>query len=153
MRVREIMSQQPHTCRVHDTAKRAAEIMWENDCGVVPVVDDDGRVCGIVTDRDLCMAAYFQGTALADIPVSAAMSREVISCSPDDPIAHAERLMSERQVHRLPVVDDRQSPVGVLSLSDVARRLGQTGTSRLQEGREFLETVAAICQPRTVTHH
>jgi CBS domain-containing protein len=153
MRVREIMSPQPQTCRVHDTAKRAAEIMWEHDCGVVPVVDDDGRVCGIVTDRDLCMAAYFQGTTLADIPVSAAMSREVISCSPDDPIAHAERLMGERQVHRLPVVDDRQSPIGLLSLSDVARRVSQSGTSRLQEGREFLETMAAICQPRTVTHH
>jgi CBS domain-containing protein len=153
MRVTELMSKPAYTCNVNDSAVVAAQIMWDRDCGVVPIVDDGGRICGVVTDRDLCMAALFKGKPLSEIPVSDAMSHEVFACHPDDDIAKAEHLMGAQQVHRLPVIDDHQSPVGMLSLSDVVRRLGHPGISRQEEGRDFVETMAAICQPRKVTHH
>ena len=59
MRVKELMSQPVRSCAVTDSADRAAQIMWEGDCGAVPVLDDDRRLVGVVTNRDICMAAFF----------------------------------------------------------------------------------------------
>src|SRR5262245_6101900 len=64
MEVREIMSTDLETCRADDTLDRAARLMWEHDCGVVPVVDHEGTAVGMITDRDICMAAYTQGRPL-----------------------------------------------------------------------------------------
>src|SRR5438046_1875104 len=77
MKVEEIMSVDLETCRLEDTLNRPAQIMWEHDCGVVPVVDGEARVVGIITDRDICIAAYTQGRPLSEIPVSSACSQNV----------------------------------------------------------------------------
>jgi CBS domain-containing protein len=95
--------------------------MWEADIGCVPVVDGDGGVIGMLTDRDICMAAYTQGRPLADIPVASAMSKQVYSCRPSDAVAVALKVMETTQVHRLPVVDQHDQLVGLLSLADIAR--------------------------------
>jgi signal-transduction protein with cAMP-binding, CBS, and nucleotidyltransferase domain len=79
------------------------------------------RVIGMITDRDICMAAYMQGRRLHDIPVAIAMSKEVYSCRPTDSLAVALKVMQTNQVHRLPVVDQDDRIVGILSLADVAR--------------------------------
>jgi CBS domain-containing protein len=98
--------------------------MWEHDCGVVPVVGEGNgtaRLVGMLTDRDICMAAYTQGATLRDIPAARAMARQVFSCRPTDSLAVALRIMRTNQVHRLPVVDADDRVVGILSLADVAR--------------------------------
>jgi CBS-domain-containing membrane protein len=145
------MTTVPSACRFDDFANEAARIMWERDCGAVPIVDADGRVAGIVTDRDICMAAFFQGAPLSAIRVAEVMSRDLSTCQPHDDLRSAEILMRQRQVHRLPVVDDRGSLVGMLSLSDVAQAIAEAGSSRQsdRDGEEFIRTVSAICQPRT----
>ena len=87
MNVGQLMTRTVHACNPDDPLHVAAQIMWEQDCGCVPVVvDEEGgsRVVGMLTDRDVCMAAYTQGKALAVIKVSSAMSREVCSCRPTD---------------------------------------------------------------------
>lgn len=109
------------SCRPFDTADRGAKTMWERDCGAVPVVDQEGRVVAMVTDRDLCMAALTQGRPLAEIHVSSAMSRRLWSCRPQDDVKDAEKLMRAHQVRRLPVVDAEGKLVGILSISDLAR--------------------------------
>jgi CBS domain-containing protein len=95
--------------------------MWNHDVGFLPVVDARGRVVAAITDRDLCMAAYTQGKPLAEIGVDSAMSRNLVSVRPTDPLDRAAELMECHQVRRLPVVDDDGAIVGVVTLSDLAR--------------------------------
>ncbi len=147
-RVDQLMSHPVVTCRVHDHLDAAAAIMWDRDCGVVPVVDDDGRIAGIVTDRDICMAAYTQGRPLHQIPVDTVMTRDVHCCRPDDPVTRAEEAMQHHQVRRIPVVDAEKRPVGLLSLNDLARE--STHSSAAQRGliTGTARTLAAIGRPR-----
>lgn len=147
IRIEQLMSQPAVTCSVNEMANEAARLMWENDCGVIPVVDGDGRLAGIVTDRDLCMAAYTRGQPLHEIPVSSAMSTQVFTCSPQDSVQAAERLMSKMQIRRVPVVDGDNRPIGVLSLNDLAREAA-SGRSKNGIEHETVATLAAICQPR-----
>jgi CBS domain-containing protein len=128
--------------------------MWECDCGVVPVVDSEGAVCGIVTDRDLCMAAYIQGSRLAEIPVWSVMSRDVHACDAEADVREAERLMRECQIRRLPVIDNRGRLIGVLSLGDVAQAVSKGPVVRQAggEGAEFMQTVASVSEPRRTLH-
>lgn len=147
MEIRKIMSEPAVTCRAEDSLNTAAQLMWERDCGALPVVDDGGRAVGIVTDRDICMAAYTQGRALTDIRVAEAMSRSVFSCHADDSLEDAERLMKERQIRRVPVVDGDNRAIGMLSLNDLARCAARARQKSGME-RELTQTLAAICEPR-----
>lgn len=146
MRIKEIMSSPAITCGQNDMLNTAARLMWENDCGTIPVTGEDGQIAGIVTDRDICMAAYTQGRAPQAIPVSDVMARQVFSCRPEDPVDAAERLMREKQIRRLPIVDRENRPLGVLSMNDIARDAVAGKKDGLD--RELVETLAAICQPR-----
>jgi CBS domain-containing protein len=149
LRVQDLMTGSPRSCRVGDSANEAARIMWERDCGAVPVTED-GRVVGIVTDRDICMAAYFQGVPLASIGIVHVMTRGVCTCRASDDVGTAERLMRERQVNRLPVVDEQDALVGMLSLCDLTQGVTRAGIlqQRTEQGQTLLETVAAIHEPR-----
>lgn len=139
------------SCGPYDTLNRAAQIMWENDCGAVPVVDHDTRVVGMITDRDLCMAAYTQGVLLNHSQVNGAMSKDIIVCGPAQDIATAEKLMREHQVRRLPVVDDKERLVGILSLNDIARYADRERASKARKRQikdtEVVQTLGAICVP------
>ena len=112
MRVEQLMTRDVKVCRAEETLSRAAQLMWEHDCGCVPVTgtNGDGRLVGIITDRDIAMAAYTQGWPLSAIPVSTAMEKEVIACHADDVINRAEAFMRERKVRRLPVLDRNEQP-------------------------------------------
>jgi CBS domain-containing protein len=79
--------------------------MWQHDIGSVPVVDDDGKLVGFLTDRDACMGAYTQGKRLSDIAISTVISRKPITCKPTDSLHEIQRLMSKNQIRRLPVTD------------------------------------------------
>jgi CBS domain-containing protein len=152
MHVRELMTNTPRVCQLSDTANKAACIMWEHDCGVVPVVDWDGRIAGIVTDRDICMAAYLQGVPLTAIPVANIMSRELCTVEAEAELSDAERLMQERQVRRLPVVSNGGRLVGILSLSDVAQGVNRNPGLRQAAGesQQLLRTVGKVSEPRVL---
>jgi CBS domain-containing protein len=146
MHVREIMSTPVATSSTNSHLNDAAQVMWECDCGSVPVVDADGRLAGIITDRDLCMAAYTQGQRLEEIPIGLAMASQVLACHIDDSVNTAEQLMREGQVRRVPVIDNDGRPVGMVSLTDLARAAVKgKGTN----GRALVETVVAIVEPRS----
>jgi len=151
MRVQELMTQLPATCTRDATCADAARIMWDCDCGSVPVVDDSGRAIGIVTDRDICISALFRGLPLAAIAVADVMSGDLRTCHADDDVKDAERLMRQHQVRRLPVVDGGGALVGILSLGDVAQRVGQASGVRDEkgEGADLVATIATISEPRT----
>jgi CBS domain-containing protein len=121
MLVRDIMTPIVETCGPGSTLADAARIMWEDDCGFVPVVDPaTGRLCGVLTDRDACMAAWDFVRPLTQITVSSAMTPEPVTVGEWESVAAAHLLFREHQVRRLPVVDRDGSLRGVLSLSDLA---------------------------------
>lgn len=156
MRVKEVMTEDVKSCRVEDSLNVPAQLMWDHDCGCVPVLEGNGKVRAIITDRDICMAAYTQGKPLREIPVASAMSREVWSASPSDSLAAAERLMAEKKVRRLPIVDSEGKLVGIVSLHDVAREaVRQRECIRRQVGDDEVgKTLAGIAikaQARTKT--
>ena len=121
LRVDSIMSKDIVSCRPSDSLNAAAQIMWDRDCGCVPVVDSDGRPVSIITDRDICMAAYTQGKQLHDMAVADVCSRELHICHNDESVSVAMNTMANAQVRRLPVVDADGRLVGVLALSDLIR--------------------------------
>lgn len=121
MKVERLMSRNPKSCRPDHDLACAAQILWEDDVGCVPIVDSEGRAVAMLTDRDVAMAAYTQGLPLREIRVSQAMSQDLHTCSPTDSVAVAEETMRARQVRRLPVVASDGKLVGVLSMNDIAR--------------------------------
>jgi CBS domain-containing protein len=126
MLVSELMTRNAITCRPDEPLHRAAQIMWDHDCGCVPVVDDAGTIRGMITDRDVCMAALMQGKSLSEISVGSAMSRAIHGCAPNDDVEKAAELMRARQIRRVPVVDAQGHVLGVLSLGDFARALARS---------------------------
>jgi CBS-domain-containing membrane protein len=153
MRIEQIMTKDVSTCAPEENLNRAAQIMWERDCGVVPVVSagPEPRVVGIVTDRDVCMASYTRGQRLDQIRIGDVMSTQVHACRPHDSADRAEELMKQAQVHRLPVVDDANQLLGLVSVADLARRARTPGAGKARTAptpAEIGDTVAAISQER-----
>lgn len=120
--------------------------MWDHDCGCALVVDAQGKLAGILTDRDICMAAYTQGTSLEAIAVERVMSRKVVSCARGDDLDSAHRLMRTHEIHRIPVVDSRGRPVGILSLSDVINHWH--GDRAAEQAVEIAATFSAVRRRR-----
>jgi CBS domain-containing protein len=145
MNIGDLMTRDVRTCAATDSLNDAARIMWEADCGCVPVVEADGTVVGMITDRDICMAAYTQGRRLMHMTVESAASKHVVTIGKDESLRRAEELMRGAQVRRLPVVDTAGHLVGLLSLADLARRLPDLH-DRAQG--PLLGALAAVCQLR-----
>jgi CBS domain-containing protein len=148
MHVVKLMKHPVITCTPGDTLAEAARLMWEHDCGVLPVVGDDGRVTGILTDRDICMAAFTKGLRLEEIHVHAAMAIDVVTVAAEDSVGAVERLMITHQLRRLPVVDSSERPIGMISLSDLARE-SAAPDSRMKHPAKVMHALAAISFPRT----
>lgn len=151
MKIRDLMVTEVKCCSDYNTLNTAAQMMWENDIGCLPVADKDGRVLGMLTDRDICMAAYLQGVGLTGAPVTSAMSKQVFCCAPDDDVATAEKLMREKQVRRLPVIDAEGRLGGLIGLSDIVREAQREATAkkpRAVSDAEIARVMAAVSAPR-----
>jgi CBS domain-containing protein len=148
--VKELMTRDAKTVGPNDTLDVAAKLMWDRDCGCLPVINGDGGVVAMLTDRDICMAAYSQGAPLATIRVATAMSKEVHACREQDTLVAAERIMRERRIRRLPVVATDGRLVGILSLNDIAREAAREHVPPTREASAegLTQTLAAICEPR-----
>jgi CBS domain-containing protein len=125
MLVADLMTANVQRCRATDTLDRASGLMWDHDCGALPVVDDRGHTIGMITDRDICMAAYTQGKPLHCISVSVAASHTVQSVRPDELVEFAYAIMTMHRVRRLPVIDRGGNLVGIVSLADIVRQARQ----------------------------
>lgn len=145
MKITNLVNRKVHSCAIHNNLEYAAQLMWDYDIGYLPVVDDQGCVAGVITDRDICMAAYTQGAPLRDIPVTTAMAKHVLVCGLADEVEIVERAMSKNQIRRMPVVDDRGCPIGILSLNDLARAasIGKVSSANIAS------VLAAVSAPRT----
>ncbi|HVP31140.1 MAG TPA: CBS domain-containing protein [Myxococcota bacterium] len=152
MFVEHLMTKDVWACTPTDSLREAARIMWERDCGCVPVVEGggSGRLVGIVTDRDACMCEYLQHRPLEELHVADAMTHDVRVCHPSDPVQDAESTMREAHVRRLPVVDDAGQLLGLLSLADIAREAAhESGGKRIDLSLdEVAQTLGAVVEER-----
>jgi CBS domain-containing protein len=119
MKVRDILVETPKYCRPDANLIVAAETMSVNNCSLLPVVDHEGKVVGIITDRDICMTVAGKNQKPSDLRVRDAMSSRVLACTLEDDLKTALETMERGRVRRLPVVGRDGSLVGMVSLGDV----------------------------------
>ncbi|CAN5299591.1 CBS domain-containing protein [soil metagenome] len=120
MLVKDLMTGDPKTCRTGDSAEKALDHMDDRNCGSVPVVDGDGRVVGIVTDRDIVFGVRENGGTLEDLTVEACMTPDPVTITQDETAEEAVRTMGANHVRRAPVVDPKGKLVGILAQADIA---------------------------------
>lgn len=150
--VGSIMTRGVVSCTGTDTLHRAAQIMWDRDCGAVPVVDAEGRAVGVVTDRDLCMAAYTRGRSLSAVNVSSMLTGRLHTCFASTSLDEAMARMAAHRVRRLVVVEPgNQRLVGMLALADIARHLQAIGTTQRRAPARLASLLAALSTPRQVS--
>src|SRR5512132_1924334 len=119
MKVKDLMTTDVKHCGLDTNLAAAAKIMWEGDCGAVPVTDERGRVVGVSTNRDICIAAATRPRTEGEIPVKDVMSKALYTCAPGDDVRAALETMKTRKIRRLPVVEQGRL-VGIVSIHDIA---------------------------------
>jgi CBS domain-containing protein len=139
VQVQDIMARNVSSGSPQTNAAAVAEIMWTKNCGSLPIVEDDGRLVGMITDRDLFIALGTQNRRAAELLMGEVMRREPFVCAPGDDIRSALKTMAQEGVHRLPVVDESGALKGILSMDDVLVRTD----SALKD--EAIRTLKAIC--------
>lgn len=119
LQVAEVMTHDPVTVSPHASLNDAAHLLWTHEVSCLPVVGDDRRVLGILTDRDIAMCAYTQGRPLADLSVRLAMQAEVICAHASDELGAITDLMEQNRVRRMPVIDNTGGLIGIVSRGDI----------------------------------
>ena len=150
MKVQDAMTYDVKTCRPETNLADAAMRMWRNDCGALPVIDEGQKVVGMITDRDICMAAATRHRDPSNIRVKEVMSGKVYGCSCDTEIHEALKIMQQKQVRRLPIISAEDGTLqGILSMNDVALK-ASVGRSAELSAEDVENTMRAICAHRPV---
>ena len=124
MKVRDIMARTPASCNTDTNLGKAVEILWNRNCGILPVLNSDQKVVGVVTDRDICIALGTKNRLPGEITVGEVASGDVFACTPDDDIHTALATMAQGKVRRLPVIGPEGTLKGLLSVDDIVLSSG-----------------------------
>jgi CBS domain-containing protein len=146
MKVKDIMTKDPVTCTPDTTLAEAAHLMWEADCGILPVVDD-GAIDGVVTDRDMYIALATRNAQAAGLKVGAVATKTVVTCAPEDDVHAALLLMKQALVRRLPVVGFGGTVLGILSMNDIVLAVGQDASVSDEDVVDALKTICGHHHP------
>lgn len=146
MKVQDVMTIDVDFCGTDAPLTCAAAIMWEKDCGIVPVVDGEKRVVGMITDRDVCIAVSTRDQKPSAIKAGEFTAREVVACQPSDKIKDALKLMKKNKVKRLPVTSQDGELVGIISLTDIL--FAAEKNKKLRE--KILSTIIEISKPNPI---
>jgi CBS domain-containing protein len=149
-RVGHVMTRNVTTVSPQDYVERAARLMRDCDCGALPVVNNYGRLIGMITDRDIAMRLVARGADTRRALVSDAMTDETFCCYVNDRLEDCMRQMARHRVRRLPIVNDDDQIVGIISQGDLARHAEAFHGSG--ERRQFAETVSEISEPSSVPY-
>ncbi len=141
MKVKDLMTREPRTCSPDTTLAAAAHLMWDGDCGILPMVDD-GELVGVVTDRDMYIALATQNARASHLRVGAVATKTVATCDPEDDVHAALATMKQARVRRLPVLGFGRTVMGILSINDILRVAGE---GRGVSDEDVVATLQAIC--------
>jgi len=152
MKVQDIMTADATSCSPEANLAAISEIMFTGDYGMLPVVNGNGSVTGIITDRDICIAAGTKGRRASDIRVGEVISGEVFACAPDDDVRIALETMQQARVRRLPVINREGMLLGILSMSDVLKCAEKNNgkKSLAPSYEEVVKAYRAICERNAV---
>jgi CBS domain-containing protein len=154
MKVRDVMTKTAVSCRSEMSLAAAGALMWENDCGLLPIVNDSGKVTGVITDRDICIALSTRDNKPSQLTTGEVAKPPAVICLLDDDIHSALKTMSKERIHRLPVVNGDGGLVGILSINDLVLR-AEKGDGRKPEISydDVVRAFQAICAHPTGTTH
>lgn len=141
MKVKNVMTTNVKTCSPDTTVAEAAHLMWDGDCGILPVVDG-GELVGIVTDRDMYIALATQNERASRLRVGAIGTKTLVTCAPEDDVQAALAAMRQARVRRVPVVGFGGTLLGILSLNDIVLA---AGPGKEVESEDVVQTLQAIC--------
>ena len=144
MKVSDLMTPHPVTCSPETNLSEAAALMLQADSGILPVVTD-GRLFGVVTDRDLFIAVGTRNRRPSSMTVSEVVTGPVFTCSPDDDVHEVLGTMKQHAIRRVPVLGFGGSVIGIVSLNDLVLA---AGPRQAVHGAEVIDTLKAIC-----SHH
>ena len=142
MKIKDIMTREPATCSPATNLAVAAKLMLDADCGILPVVDDEGRLVGVVTDRDMYIALATRNQLASQITVGDVARKQVFTCALDDDVQAALATMKQQRVRRLPVEGFGGTVAGIISMNDI---LLASGPRKPVSSVEVIETFQAIC--------
>ena len=149
MQVKDIMTGEPRTCSLETNLAAAAALMLDGDCGILPVVDD-GKIVGVVTDRDMYIALATRNKRASEITVREVVQTPVYTCGPDDDVQTALETMKQHCVRRLPVEGFGGTIMGIVSINDIVLA---SGPHRPVLEAEVVNTMQAICAHHHPTPH
>ena len=141
MKVKNLMTPEPRTCTRATNLAEAAALMLDADCGILPVVDDQGKIVGVVTDRDMYIALATRNKLASQLTVGEVARSEVVTCGPDDDVQAALATMKQHHVRRLPVEGFGGTVAGIVSMNDILLAAGKKGVANA----EIVDTFQAIC--------
>ncbi|MBM3777256.1 MAG: CBS domain-containing protein [Acidimicrobiia bacterium] len=141
MKVKSVMTTEPRTCTRATNLAEAGALMLDADCGILPVVDEEGKLVGVVTDRDLYIALATRNQRASDLTVGDVVHGQALSCGPDDDIRAVLATMRQHRVRRLPVEGFGGTVTGMVSMNDILLAAGRSGVSEA----EVVGVLQAIC--------
>jgi CBS domain-containing protein len=149
MKVQDVMMRTPASCTPETNLGAAVEMLWNRDCGILPIVDARQRVIGVVTDRDLCVALGTRNRLPGRVTVGEVAKGEVYACRAQDDIHVALQTMAQYKVRRLPVVDRDGVLEGILSMDDVVLHtdVGKWGLTSDLSHEDVIKTLQRIYGP------
>jgi CBS domain-containing protein len=150
VKVKEIMSADVTSCGPNATLVAAAGVMRGYNCGTLAVIGGGGKVIGMITDRDICLAVSKKDNDVSRIKVSEVISGKVYACAPTDDVKDALKTMRKKKAPGLPVVDGAGALKGILSIDYILlhARKAKGKKSRKLSYKDAARTFQAICKPR-----
>jgi len=145
MKVRDAMTKKVCFCGPETNLAEAADLMWRNSCGFLPVVGEGGNVIGVITDRDVSIALGTRNRRPSEIRVSEVMGHRLFTCTAEDNVHTALKTMCAERIRRLPVIDREEALVGILSLDDLARKAQGRALTKDVSYRDLEDAYKVIC--------
>jgi CBS domain-containing protein len=142
MKISDLMTPDPVTCLPTTNLAQAAALMLQGDCGILPVVEN-GKIRGVVTDRDLFIALGTRDQQPSTVTVADVMKGPMFTCSPDDDVEAVLEIMKAHAIRRVPVEGFGGTVLGIVSMNDIVLAAGTTKKS--VHGAEIIDTLQSIC--------
>jgi CBS domain-containing protein len=147
MKVKEVMTTDAKAIWITGSLADAAREMWENDCGVLPIIKDGKKVVGMITDRDICMATAMRDRTPSHISVEEVMNSKIYSAAPEDDVSQVLKTMREHKIRRLPVLNAEGELKGIVSMNDIVLKAkARNGKKPEIDYADVVKTYQAICE-------
>lgn len=147
MKVKDVMTPDAKAIWITESLADAAKEMWENDCGALPIIKDGRKVIGMITDRDICMAAAMRDRNPSSISVEEVMNATVYAAEPEEDVEQALQTMREHRIRRLPVLNLAGELEGIVSMNDIVLKANTDGKKKASiDYVDVIKTYRAICE-------